>query len=86
MKKILATLLAFTSLIACASTVNFPIQCSNSVSITATSTLSDVQKCVVSKQKATKGMYEVDFKDNNGHSYTCMFAAESATAPINNCK
>lgn len=87
MKKMLAVLLSVAGLSnVFAGTVNYPIQCNNSVSITADSTLADVQKCMISKQKESKGMYVVEFKDNNSHSYTCNFTANTPTTKINTCE
>ncbi|RTL00506.1 MAG: hypothetical protein EKK57_06920 [Proteobacteria bacterium] len=87
MKKILFGLLAVVSATSVfASAVNFPIACNNSVNIDAESTLADVQKCVISKQKESKGMFVVEFKDNNAHSYTCKFATNTPTSAINSCE
>ncbi|MDD3266794.1 MAG: hypothetical protein PHC75_06420 [Burkholderiales bacterium] len=86
MKKLLLTLLAGASCIAVASPASFPIQCNNSVTITATSTLGDVQQCLIKKQKTSKGLYEVKFEDNNNHTYTCKFATSYPDAQINSCE
>lgn len=85
MKKLLLALLSVASVAAFASPVSFPIQC-NTVSITATSTLADVQQCLIKKQKTSKGLYEVKFEDNNQHTYTCQFATNSPTEQINSCE
>lgn len=87
MKKLLMTLLA-TGCVAnvFASSFSFPVQCNNSVTLTAESTLADVQKCVISKQKTSDGLYVVEFKDINNNSHTCKFASNTPTAVINTCK
>lgn len=87
MKKILLGLLVTAGCSsAFAGTVSFPIACNNSVNIAAESTLADVQKCVITKQKESKGMFIVEFKDNNSHSYTCKFATNTPTSAINSCE
>lgn len=48
--------------------------------------LSDVQQCLVEKQKTSRSLYEVKFKDNNQHTYTCKFAANTPTEQINSCE
>ena len=88
MKKILLTLAGLTAMTtAFASTpAVFPISCANNVSITATSTLQNVQQCLITKQEKSSGMVKVKFKDNNKHSYTCYFATANATEVINHCE
>ena len=87
MKKLLISLAAVAAFgTAFASTpVTFPITCANSVSITATSTLADVQKCNISKQTKSSGMFEVEFKDNNNTGYKCFFATKKQTEVVNHC-
>lgn len=86
MKKMLLILLGSVSVSAFADPANFPIICNGGVGITPTSTLADVQKCIIKKQKTSKGLYEVKFVDNNDHTYTCKFATNSPTEPINSCE
>lgn len=86
MKKMLLILLAGSSCIAVAAPANFPIQCNNNVTITATSTVADVQQCVIKKQKTSKGLFEVIFEDNNNNTYTCKFATNYPSEPINTCE
>lgn len=86
MKKLLALISLVSVNAAFAGSASFPITCNNGVSITSSSTLADVQKCLVKKQKTSKGLYEVEFVDNNQHSYTCKFATNTPTAAINSCE
>ena len=46
---------AFCGVASASSTVTFPINCANNVNITAASTLQDVQKCTIDKQKILRG-------------------------------
>ena len=77
---------AFCGAASASSDVTFPVNCANNVSITAASTLQDVQKCTIDKQKTSKGMYEVKFTDANKHKYTCYFANNTPTEVINHCE
>ncbi|RTK94324.1 MAG: hypothetical protein EKK64_08750 [Neisseriaceae bacterium] len=86
MKKLLALISLVSVNAAFASQATYPIECNNGVSITASSTLADVQKCLIKKQKTSGGLYEVKFVDNNDHSYECKFATNSPTEVINSCE
>jgi predicted lactoylglutathione lyase len=68
------------------SPVTFPITCANNISISATATLAEVQKCQITKQETDDGMYKVKFTDANKHSYECYFANNKPLAKINHCE
>ena len=89
MKRILISLAAVVtwSLAYASAPVNFPITCANNVSISATSTLKEVQSCIIVKQESSKGLYVVEFKDNNGTKYSCKFTNNQPTTTIstNSC-
>lgn len=86
-KLLIMTVFAGSAVSALASSaVAFPINCNNNVVISESSTLQQVQSCVIVKQKlARDGMYEVEFSDNNKHKYTCSFASQEQATKINHC-
>lgn len=88
MKKLLLSLTAFCTMTSAfaSSPAKLPISCNNGVTISETSTLADVQKCNIVKQKTSDGMLEVKFKDNNDHTYYCYFATKDPTQTINKCE
>lgn len=87
MQKLLISLI---SLAACSSAfaataVSYPITCANGVSISQTSKLAEVQKCAITKEETSDGMYKVEFTDNNKHKYSCYFANSKPYTTINHC-
>lgn len=87
MRKLLLVLLAVPALSFAASLDMSTLQCKN-VPINSKTTLADVQKnCLISKQAAKNGMYEVEFtNDSTKKSVKCFFPTNQATAPLNGCK
>lgn len=87
MQKLLITMLVAASMTPAyaSSSVTFPITCNNNVIINETSTLKDVQGCVIDKQETSSGLFVVKFYDNNKHKYTCSFAKNKPSMKINNC-
>ena len=58
------------------------------LNIVNTTTLKQVQdNCLIKEQKAYKGMYQVEFKNNTTNKYVkCDFASNSPDAVVNGCR
>lgn len=87
MRKLLLVLLAIPAMSFAASLDMSNLQCKN-VPINSKTTLGDVQKnCLISKQEAKNGMYEVVFtNDATKKSVKCFFPTKDASSPLNGCK
>ena len=83
----LILILMVTPALALASSLDMTtLQCRN-IKLNSSTTLADVQNnCLIEKQKASIGRYQVDFVNNaTNKTVTCYFASNMPTALLNSC-
>ncbi len=87
MQKLLLVLLAAPAL-SFASSLNMATLSCKSVKLNASTTLAEVQaNCLIRKQKAKDGLYEVKFRnDTTKKNVTCLFPDNNPKSPLNSCE
>lgn len=88
MRKLLLALLAGSSCITMASSLDMNNLYCKKVQLNSSTTLADVQaNCTLKSQKEKSGMYQVEFtNDATGKTVTCNFPTNQPTAALNSCK